>query len=136
MYMKKIEEQCKLDVRLNACNFLVFGIFSFFPDFFFSNYFCIKNRKNIFGCFFHLFCATDLNFGTKNNGRLKLSTLTTQIFAIFDLQYSIHPNPGNIFMAVFIDLCPCLFTTELCKAQLFTLYTLTESADLGFIPLF
>ena len=30
---KKIEEQCKLDVRVNTCNFLVFGIFSFFPIF-------------------------------------------------------------------------------------------------------
>ena len=32
----------------------------------------------------------------------------------FDLRYQIEPNPGNIFMAVFIDLWPCLFTTELC----------------------
>ena len=34
-------------------------------------YFWTESRKNIYGCFFHLFCATDLNFGTKNNGRMK-----------------------------------------------------------------
>ena len=34
------------------------------------------------------------------------------MFANFDLCYRIEPNPGNIFMVVFIDLWPCLFTTE------------------------
>ena len=33
--------------------------------------------------FFHSFCATDLNFGTKNNGRMKESTLKTLIFENF-----------------------------------------------------
>ena len=82
-------------------------------------YFWIKSRKNLYGCFYHSFCATDFKFGTKNNGRLKLSTLKTLIFANFDLRYRIEPNPGNIFMAIFIDLWPSLFTTELCLAQLF-----------------
>ena len=31
--------------------------------------------------FFYSFCATDLNFGTKNNGGMKYSTLKTVIFA-------------------------------------------------------
>jgi hypothetical protein len=31
--------------------------------------------------FFHSICATDLNFGNKNIGRRKLSTLKTLIFA-------------------------------------------------------
>jgi hypothetical protein len=30
-----------------------------------------KKKNKIYGCFFHSFCATDLNFGTKNNGRMK-----------------------------------------------------------------
>ena len=33
----------------------------------------------------------------------------------FVLWVSIHPNPGNIFMAVFIDLWPCLFTLNSAK---------------------
>ena len=37
----------------------------------------------------------------------------------FDLHISIDLNPENIFMAVFIDLWPCLFTTKLSYAQLF-----------------
>ena len=59
-------------------------------------YFWTKNRKNIYGCFFHSFCATDLNFDTKNNGRLKLSTLKTLIFTNFDLRFRIEPNLENI----------------------------------------
>jgi hypothetical protein len=37
------------------------------------------------GVFFHFFqfCATDLNFGTKNNGRMKNSTLKILIFASY-----------------------------------------------------
>ena len=31
----------------------------------------------------------------------------------FDLQYQTEPNTKNIFMAVFRDLWPCLFTTKL-----------------------
>ena len=30
----------------------------------------------------------------------------------FDLRISIHPNPVNIYMAIFIDLWPCLFTNS------------------------
>ena len=63
---------------------------------------------------FHSFCATYLNFGTKNNERIKLSTLKTLIFSNFDLRVRIHLNPQNILIAVFIDLWPCLFTTKLC----------------------
>ena len=37
----------------------------------------------------------------------------------FDVPYQIKPNSQNIFMAVFIDLWPCLFTTKLSYAQLF-----------------
>ena len=37
----------------------------------------------------------------------------------FDVPYQIKPNPWSIFMAVFIDLWPCLFTTKLNYAQLF-----------------
>ena len=37
----------------------------------------------------------------------------------FDVQYQIEPNNLNIFMAVFIDLWPCLFTTKVSYAQLF-----------------
>ena len=44
-------------------------------------YFWTKSRKNIYGCFFHSFGDTELNFGTKNNGSMKLSTLKTLIFS-------------------------------------------------------
>ena len=46
-------------------------------------YFWTKSRKKRYGCFFHSICATDLNFGTKNIERTKLSTLKTLIFANF-----------------------------------------------------
>ena len=58
-------------------NFFVF--FWVFP--FKLVYFWTKSRKNIYGCFFHSFCATDLNFDTKNNGGMKYSTIKTVIFA-------------------------------------------------------
>ena len=64
---------------LRFWNFFVF--FRFFP--LKLVYFWTKNRKNIYECFFHSFCATDLNFGTKNNGRMKYSTLKTVIFASY-----------------------------------------------------
>ena len=41
------------------------------------------SRKKRYGCFFHSICDTDLNFGTKNIERTKLSTLKTLIFANF-----------------------------------------------------
>ena len=46
-------------------------------------YFWTKSRKNIYGCFFHSICATELKFGTKNNVRTRQSTLKTLIFAIY-----------------------------------------------------
>ena len=36
-----------------------------------NSFFLTKSRKNKYWCFFHSFCATDLNFGTENNGRMK-----------------------------------------------------------------
>ena len=91
------------------CNCLqLLGSWKFFVFFWFFRlklvYFWTKSRKNLYECFFHSFCATDFKFGTKNNGRLKLSTLKTLIFENFDLHYQIEPNPGNMFMVVFIDL--------------------------------
>ena len=56
-------------------------IFQFFP--LKLVYFWTKIRKNTYGCFFHSFCATDLNFGIKNNGRMKWSTSKTLIFASY-----------------------------------------------------
>ena len=35
------------------------------------------------GVFSTLFCATDLDFGTKNNGKMKKSTLETLIFSSY-----------------------------------------------------
>ena len=37
----------------------------------------------------------------------------------FDVQYQIEPKRWNIFMAVFMDLFPCLFTAKLSYTQLF-----------------
>ena len=37
----------------------------------------------------------------------------------FNVWYQIKPNCYNIFMAIFIDLWSCLFTTKLSYAQLF-----------------
>ena len=64
---------------LGFWNFFVF--FRFFP--LKLVYFWTKDSKNIYECFFHSLCATDLNFGTKNNGRIKYSTLKTLIFASY-----------------------------------------------------
>ena len=58
-----------------------FDFFQFFPSK--LVYFWTKSRKKRYGCFFHSVCATDLNFGTKNIERTKLSTLKTLIFANF-----------------------------------------------------
>ena len=67
-------------------NYLQFlGFWNFFVFFWFFLlklvYFWTKSKINIYGCFFHSFCATDLNYGTKNNGRMAYSTLKTLIFA-------------------------------------------------------
>ena len=64
---------------LGFWNFFVF--FQFFP--LKLVYFWTKSKKNIYGCFFHSFCATDLNFVIKNNGGMKYLTLKTVIFATY-----------------------------------------------------
>ena len=83
---EKMEILCELDVGVIACNFLVFGIFRIFSDFFrfFSLkliYFWTKSRKNIYGSFLYSICATELKFGTQNNVRVRQSILKTLIFA-------------------------------------------------------
>ena len=63
-----------------TCRFLEF--FRFFR--FFSLklvYFWTKSRKNIYRCFFHSICATELKFGTQNNVRVRQSILKILIFA-------------------------------------------------------
>ena len=69
----------------NCLQLLGFWNFSDFFRFFSLKlvYFWTKSRKNIYGCFFHSFCATDFNFGNKNYGRLKYSTLQSLIFASY-----------------------------------------------------
>ena len=69
----------------NCLQLLGFWNFSDFFRFFSLKlvYFWTKSRKNIYGCFFHSFCATDLKFGTKNIRSMKLSILKTQIFASY-----------------------------------------------------
>ena len=39
-----LNNQCELDVRVIACNFWVFGIFSFFSNFFHSNSFIVERK--------------------------------------------------------------------------------------------
>ena len=75
---------CELDVGVKLpASFRFFNFFLFFYNFFRSNSFIFltENRKNIHGCFFHTICATELEFGTKNNVRTRKSTLKTLIFA-------------------------------------------------------
>ena len=69
----------------NCLQLLGFWIFFVFFRFFPLKlvYFWTKSRKNIYGCFFHSFCATDLKFGTKNIRSMKLSILKTLIFASY-----------------------------------------------------
>ena len=69
----------------NCLQFLGFWNFLFFFRFFLPKlvYFWTKSRKKRYECFFHSICATDLNFGNKNIGRTKLSTLKTLIFENF-----------------------------------------------------
>ena len=43
----------------------------------------IRPTQHCWLCFFHSFCATDLNFGTKSNERMKKSTLKSLIFASY-----------------------------------------------------
>ena len=69
-HVKKLKNQCELDVRVIACNFQVFGIllpFSSQTRLFLNR----KQKRYIYGCFFYSFCATDLNLGIENNGRMK-----------------------------------------------------------------
>ena len=60
-------------------NFFIF--FWFFP--LKLVYFWTKSKNIYIWVFFPLICATDFNFGTKNNGRRKYSTLKTVIFASY-----------------------------------------------------
>ena len=48
-HVKKLKNQCELDVRVIACNFQVFEIFSFFSNFFHSNLFIYEPKvgKNV-----------------------------------------------------------------------------------------
>ena len=83
-------------IRCKGSCLQLLGFWNFFVFFWFFPlklvYFWTKSRKNTYGCFFHSFCATNLNFGTKNNGRMKSSILKTLIFYVFDLQFQIKPN--------------------------------------------
>ena len=77
-------------------------------------------------CFFHSIYATDLNFGAKINGRTKLSTLITLIFAncwgpevvqssfptVYTL-YTHHYNPR------FVYLLPHIWSPFLCFQGVF-----------------
>ena len=53
----------------------------------------------------------------------------------FDVWYQIKPNCWNIFMAVFIDLWPCLFTTKLSYTQVFKWgHSNTHVYNVKFLP--
>ena len=60
-----LKNSYKIVVRVIFCNF---GTFNFFvqtrPNLSKLVYFWIKNRKNIYGCFFYSICPTDFNSGT------------------------------------------------------------------------
>ena len=80
--VKYLRNLCELDARVIAWSFRFLEFFHFFRFFPLKLvYFWTKSKKDIYGCFFHSFCATDLNFGTQNNGGMKYSTLKTVIFA-------------------------------------------------------
>ena len=95
----------------NYLQLLGFWIFFVFFRFFPLKlvYFWTKSKKNIYGCFFHSFCATDLNFGTKNNGGMKYSTLKTVIFASYSDSPLVQFSKFKIFLWVCWFLCKNLF---------------------------
>ena len=72
-----------------------------------------------------IFCNRYSNFLSKafpiKCYRKVLYTKVTKVFPVITIAiphnsvcFRIHLNPVNIFMAVFIDLWPCSFTTEIC----------------------
>ena len=50
----------------------------------------------------------------------------------FDLRVSIHPNPGNVFMAVFIDLGLAYLPLNSAKLSCSSEVTLVDSAKLKY----
>ena len=61
---------CNAEMAQNLRSFRFLEFFRFFPVFsIFSGR--SKSRKNMYGHLFHSFCATNLNFGKKDNGRVK-----------------------------------------------------------------
>ena len=57
------------------------------------------------GVFFHSFCATDLNFGIKNFGGMKYSSLKTVIFASYWGSPLVQFSKFKIFLWVCWFLC-------------------------------
>jgi hypothetical protein len=84
-HVKFLINYCELEVRIIACNFWGFGIFLFFYDFFRSNSFVFepKVEKIDMGVFSIHFVPLISILAPKNNGRMKLSTLKTLIFASY-----------------------------------------------------
>ena len=70
------ESTCWMEILIpTTLNYLWYSVvfFWFFP--LKLVFFWTKSRKNIYGCYFHSICATDLKFGVKNNVRTTLKTL-------------------------------------------------------------
>ena len=65
--VKYLKNLCKLDARVIACNFRVFGIFSFFSNFFRSNLFIFESKveKNNMGVFSTQFVPLNSILATK-----------------------------------------------------------------------
>ena len=84
-HVKKLKKLVWIRCKVSCLQLLGFWNFFVFSDFFRSNSFIFepKVEKKDMGSFFHSICAPDLNFGTKNIGRTKLSNLKTLIFANF-----------------------------------------------------
>jgi hypothetical protein len=91
----------------NFLQLLGFWIFFVFFRFFPLKliYFWTKSRKNIYGCFFHSFLATDLNFGNKNIRSVKYLTLKTLIFASYWGSPLVQFSKFNNFLWICWFLC-------------------------------
>ena len=59
-------------------------------------------------CSFHSFCGTDLNFGTKNNERMKESTLKSVCFFAFRPSLVLLVNMANSECSVQLSSVPCI----------------------------
>ena len=60
---KKLKDLCELDVRVIACNFSVFGIFSVFSNFFRSNSFIFEQKvEKIYMGVFPLIIYNDFDY--------------------------------------------------------------------------